>query len=106
LSPRRRVVWSPLALERVQAIAEEIADERPATAIRWVRALFKRMHQLRQYPQSGRMAQDLARPEIRQLPYPPYRIVYRVEGARILILTVRHGRQEDLVVVPGEGSDI
>ena len=91
-----RVVWSPLALERVQAIAQEIAGERPATAERWVRAIFKRVHQLRQFPQSGRVAPDLARPEIRQLPYPPYRIIYRVERTRVLILTVRHGREEDL----------
>lgn len=91
-----RVVWSPLAIERVQAIAEEIARERPAVAVRWVRGIFKRVHQLRQYPQSGRITPDLARPEIRQLPYPPYRIIYRVEHTRVFILTVRHGRQDDL----------
>lgn len=101
-----RVVWSLLALERVQAIAEEVAGERPATVMRWVRALFKRVHQLRQYPQSGRIAPDFARPEIRQLPYPPYRIIYRVEGARVLILTVRHGRQEDLDAADVEGMDV
>ena len=60
------VVWSPLALERVEANAAEIAGERAATALRWVRALFKGVHQLRQYPRSGRIAPDLARPEIRQ----------------------------------------
>lgn len=101
-----RIVWSPLALERVQATAEEIAGERPATAMRWVRVLFKHVQQLRQYPQSGRVAPDLARPEIRQLPYPPYRIVYRVEGARVVILTVRHGRQEDLDAAAVEGTDL
>ena len=100
-----RVVWSPLALDRVQAIAEEIAAERPATAVKWVRVLFTRVHQLRQYPQSGRIAPDLARPEIQQLPCPPYRIIYRVEGARVLILTVRHGRQEELDTAAGEGMD-
>lgn len=97
-----RVVWSPLALERVQTIAQEIAGERPTPAARWMRGLFKRAHQLRQYPQSGRMAPDLARPEIRQLPYPPYRIIYRVERTRVLILTVRHGRQEDLDALDDE----
>ena len=97
-----RVVWSPLALERVLAIAQEIAGERPSTAARWVRAVFKRVHQLRQYPQSGRVAPDLARPEIRQLPYPPYRIIYRVERTRVLILTVRHGREEDLAATDDE----
>ena len=100
-----RVVWSPLALERVQAIAQEIAGERPVTAERWVRAIFKRVHQLRQYPRSGRIAPDLARPEIRQLPYPPYRIIHRVERTRVLILTVRHGREEDLAATDDEHAE-
>ena len=101
-----RVVWSPLALERVQAIAQEIAGERPVTAERWVRAIFKRVHQLRQYPRSGRIAPDLARPEIRQLPYPPHRIIYRVERTRVLILTVRHGREEDLAATDDEHAEL
>jgi toxin ParE1/3/4 len=71
-----------------------------------VRALFQRVQQLRQYPQSGRIAPDLARPEIRQLPYEQCRIIYRVEGARILILTVRHVRQEDLEPDPEVGTDV
>lgn len=100
-----RVVWSPLALERVQAIAQNIAADRPTAAVRWVRELFARAHQLRQYPHSGRIAPDLARPEIRQLPYPPYRIIYRVEGARVLILTVRHGREEDLDAADDAGLE-
>ncbi len=91
-----RIVWSPLALERVRHIAQEIATERPAVAKRWVRAIFTRVHQLREYPQSGRISPDLGRAEVRQLPYPPYRIIYRVERSRIFILTVRHAREEDL----------
>jgi plasmid stabilization system protein ParE len=89
-----RIVWSPLALERVGAIAELIAGDRPAAAERWVRQIFARVAQLRTYAESGRMVPELRRPEIRQLPHPPYRIIYRVEAKRILILTVRHGREE------------
>lgn len=76
--------------------SQEIAGDRPITAVRWVRAIFKRVQQLRQYPQSGRVAPDLARPEIRQLPYSSHRIIYHVERTRVLLLTVRHGREEDL----------
>ncbi|MEO7086067.1 MAG: type II toxin-antitoxin system RelE/ParE family toxin [Gemmatimonadaceae bacterium] len=91
-----RIVWSPLALERVRAIAQEVASERPIVAKRWVRAIFTRAQQLREYPQSGRITPDLGRTEVRQLPHPPYRIIYRVERSRILILTVRHGREAEL----------
>jgi len=37
--------------------------------------------------------QELGRDEVRQLLYGEFRIVYRVEAKRVLILTVRHGRR-------------
>ena len=89
-----RIIWSPLALDRMAEIARAIAADRPAAAARWVGAVFKRVVQLRDYPESGRMVPELARPEIRQLLHPPYRIIYRVDQRRIVILTIRHGRQE------------
>ena len=89
-----RVVWSPLALERVEDVARVIAADRPAAADRWVRSVFARVAQLRRYPESGRMVPELGRPEVRQLPHPPYRIIYRVEPKRVLVLTIRHGREE------------
>jgi plasmid stabilization system protein ParE len=89
-----RIVWSPLALERVEEIARVIAADRPGAAEQWVRTVFARVAQLRTYPESGRMVPELARPEVRQLPHPPYRIIYRIDAKRVVILTVRHGRQE------------
>ena len=89
-----RVVWSPLALERVEDIARVIAADRPAAAARWVRNTFARVAQLGRYPESGRMVPELGRPEVRQLAHLPYRIIYRVEPKRVLVLTVRHGREE------------
>jgi len=89
-----RVVWSPRALERVEAIARTIAGDRPVAAERWVRAIFARVAQLRDHAESGPVVPELSRPEVRQLQSPPYRIIYRVEARRVLILTIRHGRQE------------
>ena len=89
-----RVVWSPFALQRVEEIAGTLAADRPAAAERWVRSVFTRVAQLRRYTESGRMLPELARPEIRQLPHPPCRIIYRIETRRVLVLTLRHGREE------------
>ena len=96
MAPARRVriIWSPLAIQRVAFVALEIAGDRPAAADRWVRSIFARTKQLSAYPASGRMVPEFARPELRQLPHPPYRLIYRVETARVVILTVRHGREE------------
>ena len=88
-----RIIWSPLALERLEAVARTIAGDRPVAAERWVRRVFARVSQLRRYPESGRMVPELTRPEVRQLPYPPYRIIYQVKTKHLLILTIRHGRE-------------
>jgi toxin ParE1/3/4 len=89
-----RVIWSPLALRRVEEIARVIAADRPAAADRWVVALFDRVKQLQAHPKSGPMVPELGRAEIRQLVYSRYRIIYRLDPRRVVILTVRHGRQE------------
>jgi plasmid stabilization system protein ParE len=91
---RLRIVWSPLAIERVESIALAIASDRPAAADRWVRSIFARAKQLSAYPASGRIVAEFARPELRQLPHPPYRLIYLLETSRVVILTVRHGREE------------
>lgn len=88
-----RIVWSPLALVRVEEIARVIAADRPAAAERWVRTVFARAAQLRTYPESGRVVSELERPELRQLLHPPYRIIYRVDAKQVTVLTIRHGRQ-------------
>ena len=88
-----RAVWSPLALERIEDIVRVIAADRPGAAERWVRAVFARAAQLRAYPESGQMVPELNRSEVRQVLHPPYRLIYRIEAKRILVLTVRHGRE-------------
>jgi toxin ParE1/3/4 len=45
-----RVIWSPLALTRVENIARVIAADRPDAAHRWVVALFERVKQLQAHP--------------------------------------------------------
>lgn len=96
-----RIVWSPLALVRVEEIARVIAADPPAAAERWVRTVFARAAQLRTYPESGRIVSELERPELRQLLHPPYRIIYRVDAKQVTVLTIRHGRQE---LNPEEGG--
>jgi plasmid stabilization system protein ParE len=100
-----RVVWAPLALIRVEAIAGVIAADRPAVADRWLVAVFDRVKQLQAHPDSGGIVPELDRAEIRQLLYGRYRIIYRRDPSRIVILTVRHSRQAFDTNALGEASE-
>lgn len=88
-----KVLWSPLALERVGEIADYIAQDNSAAAVKWVSAIFEKVIRLKKLPFTGRIVPEINHNKIRELVYGNYRIIYRIEGAVISILTVRHGKQ-------------
>ena len=89
-----KVIWSPLALERVVEIAEFIAQDRPQAAADWVEAIFASVERLNRFPQSGRSVAESPRPDLREVVYRDHRVIYRVEPERVVVLTVRHARQD------------
>jgi len=88
-----RIVWSPLAVDRVAEIAEYIAQDNPDAAARWVESTFAAVERLEAFPESARMVPEIQRKDFRELIHGNYRIIYRIEKGRISILTVRHSKQ-------------
>lgn len=88
-----KIIWSPLAIERVNEIADYIARDSPGAATKWVDRLFEKVQILRACPQSGRRVPECKRDDIREIIFGNYRIIYRLETSRVSVLTVRHGKQ-------------
>lgn len=88
-----KIIWSPLSIDRIAEIAEYIYLDNPPAAERWVENIFNKVDILQSSPKAGRMVPEVEREDIRELIYGNYRIIYRVEIARVSILTVRHGKQ-------------
>lgn len=88
-----KIIWSPLALERVKEIARYIAADNPRAARKWVEAVFQTVERLEGFPESGRAVPEVGRKDIREILHGHYRIIYRLEPGAVAILTVRHGRQ-------------
>ncbi len=89
-----RVIWSPRALMRVVEIGRYIAADRPAAARTWALALFERAATLSGHPRRGRRVAEVGRDEIREVIQGDYRLICRIEAKRLVVLTVRHGRQQ------------
>ncbi len=100
-----KIVWSPLALKRVQEIAAYIAMDKPSAAEDWIRGLLKTVAKLGRYQESDRIVPEVKRADIREIVYKSYRAVYRLDGD-ISVLTVIHGRQllDEAVVATGNFS--
>jgi len=88
-----RIIWSALALGRVSEAADYIARDNPRAAENWVSEIFDLVSRLSEHPQRGRVVPEVGRAEIRELFFGSYRVIYRVEQNRVVILTVRHGRR-------------
>jgi len=88
-----KILWSPLAVDRVSEIAGYIAQDNPTAARSWINTVFEKVDELKAFPESGRIVPETNDKRIRELIYGNYRIVYRIEEKRISVLTVRHGKQ-------------
>lgn len=88
-----RVVWSPRAIERATEIALHIASEWPSAAGAWVDELFANVADLRHHPRRGRRVPEVGRATIREVMHGSYRVIYRLDPTRLIVLTVRHGRR-------------
>ena len=88
-----KIIWSPLAIERVSEIARYIASDSLSAAEEFVTAIFDRAENLKRFPQIGREVPEVGRPDIREVIHGNYRIIYRLRPEKLYILTIRHSRQ-------------
>ena len=88
------VMWSREAGENLVDIEEFIARDCVERAVRFVDALIDYAETiLSDNPRSGRTVPEIGNSDIRELIYRGYRIVYRLNGDRIEILTVFEGHR-------------
>jgi toxin ParE1/3/4 len=89
-----KVVWSALAEKRTAEAYTYIASDRPTAAARWLDRLIASVGMLAEFPDRGRVVPELQRSDIREIIVAPYRVAYRRDPKRVIVLTVRHGRRQ------------
>ncbi|MEX2182017.1 MAG: type II toxin-antitoxin system RelE/ParE family toxin [Gemmatimonadaceae bacterium] len=89
-----KVVWSPLAERRALAAVDFIAQDRPQAVLAWLEELLDRVGRLDRFARRGRVVREIGRAEYREILHAPYRVIYRVDASRVVILTLRHWRRE------------
>ena len=88
-----KIRWTHEALERLIEIEDYISKDSPGRAIQFVEQLIEHAELLSDKPRMGRTVPELANPDIRELLFKKYRIVYRLKANCIEILTVFEGHR-------------
>lgn len=90
----RQVVWSYEASEDLEAIADYIGRDSVYYASAFVQEIIDASRSLNIFSERGRVVPELKNPNIRELFVREYRLIYKLEQSRILILGLIHGKRD------------
>ncbi len=98
---RCRIDFAQLARDDLRDILDWYASQEvPQVGARMVLEIVDRVRQLAVFPDSGRVVPELDTPWLRELEYPPFRIVYRRDESVVTVVRVqRSERLMDLSLV-------
>ena len=86
-----QVIWTAVALEEVDEIAEHIAQDNPEAAARVANRLFDASERLQATPEMGTRFNKFGRQDTWQLIVDRnYRLIYRYRGGQVDILAAFH----------------
>jgi len=88
-----RVVWSPRAVEDLEAIAEYIAVDSAAYAATVVKSILSIASNLSRFPFSGRVVPEFNDRSIREWFAYSYRVIYLVENEIVTVVAIVHGKR-------------
>ena|SRR5205085_11726629 len=95
------VVWSPRAVDDVDAIASYIAADSEAYAASVVRVILTKARNLAEFPFLGRVVPEFDDENIREIFAYSYRIIYEISATEVTVATVVHGsRMLELAIKP------
>lgn len=89
-----KVVWSPTALEDVEAIASYISRDSVSYTSTVVGKIINSTRNLEKFPFAGRIVPEFGAKTIREVFAYSYRIIYRIENDTVTVAAVIHGRRE------------
>ena len=87
------VAWSPESVEDLESIGAYIERDSPFYARAVVGRIIEIGQGLAQFPDLGRVVPEFDDPALRERFVYSYRVIYKVEPHRVLIVAVIHGRR-------------
>lgn len=88
-----QVVWSPTAIDDIDAIAAYIARDSVSYAAAVVHRIIEATRNLSKCPLSGGIVQEFGDETVREQFAYTYRIIYRIQGDVVTVVAVVHGKR-------------
>jgi len=92
--------WSVQANADVREIGRYIARDKPRASRAWINRLERKAIDASRVPMLGRIVPEIGRHDVREVFLRSYRIMYRVEEQRIVVVAIVHGSRRFFEVDP------
>lgn len=89
-----KILWTDPAIEDLRNLHSYIAKDAEVYASSFVERIILAVEKLTTFPRLGRVVPEAEKETIRELLYHNYRIIYRINGELIEIITVIQGRRD------------
>lgn len=89
-----KLQWTLPAVQDLEDIRNYIARDSNLYAAGFVEKVIAAVEKLESFPEIGRRTRETDDPEVRELLFQNYRIIYRCHGHAVQILTILHGSRE------------
>jgi plasmid stabilization system protein ParE len=89
-----KLVWSEPALADIESIRDYIRRDSEFYAGRFINRIIEAVETLVELPARGRLVPEADDPNTRELLFQNYRIMYRLETARIIVLAIVHAARD------------
>lgn len=89
-----KIIWSPIVVEDLEAIAQFISRDSEAYAASMIQHIVDAVENLSLFPLIGRVVPEFNDPNIREIIVQKYRVIYQVERDAIKLAAVIHGARD------------
>ena len=89
-----KIVWTDPAVKDLHELHAYIARDSEMYASGFVERIILAAERLVEHPKIGRSVPEVNDPNVRELIYQRYRLIYRIKGDWIEILSVIHGARD------------
>ncbi|MBI4650302.1 type II toxin-antitoxin system RelE/ParE family toxin [Candidatus Desantisbacteria bacterium] len=89
-----KLIWTEDGIKSFEDVIQYISYDSPYYASDFAKKILLSIEKLNTFPQIGRLVPEYSNPDIRELIYQNYRIVYKINKNVIYLVLVIHGSHE------------
>lgn len=89
-----KIEWTEPAVSDLESIRDFIAKDSNFYAKRFIMKVIESVGKLTEFPKMGRKVPESNDNSIRELLFHNYRIIYKIEKEKVLILAIVHGSRD------------